>query len=310
MSEDEQQENQDQQEQQQELEPEPQPNDSVLDPNVFLTQQKLEGDVPWKSYDFLFPGGKLAKLIRVNYQSPKTFPFSDILNKLKLNDGYPYPNEQGRGKFYAGIARACHNTDAIIVDNGINSGIERFSIRRNCTLFGVAPESSISYPKLNPTKIDPNELSNGHTHLFLLQDEQKQDQKQKQNKQQSQFGSEAQFKINLCRRLAQGKKNKEEGRPPCKIVNVLFADTNECFQEIREAIIYKQPIIVVRGSLLCNQFIDKQNDESVQITDREFDDIMSDVDAHFFPLDSLNSELIAQLVHYLLTFTPAKKRKE
>ena len=37
---------------------------------------------------------------------------------------------------------------------------------------------------------------------------------------------------------------------------------------------------------------------------------MSDVDAHFFPLDSLNSELIAQLVHYLLTFTPAKKKKE
>jgi hypothetical protein len=31
--------------------------------------------------------------------------------------------EKGRGKFYAGIVRAAFNTDAVIVDNGLSSGI-------------------------------------------------------------------------------------------------------------------------------------------------------------------------------------------
>ena len=31
--------------------------------------------------------------------------------------------EKGRGKFYAGIARAAFNTDSVIVDNGLASGL-------------------------------------------------------------------------------------------------------------------------------------------------------------------------------------------
>lgn len=69
----------------------------------------------------------------------------EILTKLKLDDGFPVVNfigarhdfenvEKQRGKFYAGIARACHNTDAVIVDNGVTTGIEKFSLRRNCTV--------------------------------------------------------------------------------------------------------------------------------------------------------------------------------
>lgn len=40
-------------------------------------------------------------------------------------------------------------------------------------------------------------------------------------------------------------------------MNVLFADDEGCFDEIREAIINQLPIIVVRGSKHCNQFIEK-----------------------------------------------------
>lgn len=108
-----------------------------------MTQQKLEQHQVWKSFDFLFPGGRLGKLVKLNYMNAKTFPFMEILTKLKLDDGYPVVNfigarvdpdnpDNNRGKFYAGIARACHNTDAIIVDNGISSGIEKYSMRRNC----------------------------------------------------------------------------------------------------------------------------------------------------------------------------------
>ena len=49
--------------------------------------------------------------------------------------------EKGRGKFYAGVVRAAFNTDAVIVDNGLASGIERFALRRGVKFIGIAPES-------------------------------------------------------------------------------------------------------------------------------------------------------------------------
>lgn len=51
-----------------------------------------------------------------------------MLDKIKYTDALPVINligamEKGRGKFFAGIARAAFNTDAVIVDNGLASGI-------------------------------------------------------------------------------------------------------------------------------------------------------------------------------------------
>jgi hypothetical protein len=163
--------------------------------------------------------------IRVYDHSAPKFPWLDILNKLKLTEGFPVVNligakEVGRGKFYAGIARACFNTDSILLDTCIGTGIEKYAMRRgnpyglnfiwvefelkknNCKnfnllfvfmiiylllfiisylkklfilskmlgvkLIGVAPENEVKFPKINPTFVDPYEISNGHTHLFLL----------------------------------------------------------------------------------------------------------------------------------------------
>ena len=38
---------------------------------------------------------------------------------------------------------------------------------------GVCPASEITYPKINPTTRKDNELTNGHTHFFLIGDEKK-----------------------------------------------------------------------------------------------------------------------------------------
>jgi hypothetical protein len=51
-----------------------------------------------------------------------------MLKKFKYNDAYPVINiiggmENNRGKFYAGVARAANNTDAIILTNGIATGL-------------------------------------------------------------------------------------------------------------------------------------------------------------------------------------------
>ena len=51
-----------------------------------------------------------------------------MITKFKYTEANPVVNiiggmENNRGKFYAGIARAAFNTDAIIVTNGIATGI-------------------------------------------------------------------------------------------------------------------------------------------------------------------------------------------
>mmetsp|Transcript_114811 Transcript_114811/g.171686 ORF Transcript_114811/g.171686 Transcript_114811/m.171686 type:complete len:92 (+) Transcript_114811:196-471(+) len=91
------------------------------------------------------------------------------MNKMKISDeGLPVvilggAKEVDKGKFYAGVARACFRTDAVILDSGIGVGIEPFALRRNLKLIGVCPENEVKFPKINPTIKDPFELSNGHT---------------------------------------------------------------------------------------------------------------------------------------------------
>lgn len=83
-----------------------------------------------------------------------------MLDKFKFTEMTPVINligamEKGRGKFYAGISRAAFNTDAVIVDNGLACGLEKFTLRRGVKLIGIAPEREIKFPKINPSKVDP-----------------------------------------------------------------------------------------------------------------------------------------------------------
>ena len=58
--------------------------------------------------------------------------------------------------------------DAIIVDSAISTGIEKYAMRRGVKLIGVAPEQEVKYPNQTSGFVDPYEISNGHTHIFLL----------------------------------------------------------------------------------------------------------------------------------------------
>lgn len=87
----------------------------------------------------------MAKLIKVSNVYKKNLPYRDMLDKFKITEMTPVINiiggmDKGRGKFYAGIARAAFNTDAVIVDNGLASGLEKFTLRRGVKLIGIAPE--------------------------------------------------------------------------------------------------------------------------------------------------------------------------
>ena len=103
----------------------------------------------------------------------KEVDLNEILKKFKFTEASPVVILSGakansRGKFFAGIARASFRTDAVIIDSGIEVGIEAFAMRKNIKLIGVAPEKLVKFPKINPTSKDPFELTNGHSHLFLL----------------------------------------------------------------------------------------------------------------------------------------------
>ena len=95
-----------------------------------------------------------------------------ILEAFKFKEALPSivlvgARDSGRGKLLAGVSRSAFRSDAVVIDSGVSTGIENYCLRRNVKLFGVFPETQIALPKINPTEKQPNELTNGHSHLFM-----------------------------------------------------------------------------------------------------------------------------------------------
>ena len=72
----------------------------------------------------------------------RTLPYKQICNFLNFNDCTPVVNliaakEVGRGKFYSGIARACFNIGATLIDSAISSGVEQFAMRRGKIIYFI-----------------------------------------------------------------------------------------------------------------------------------------------------------------------------
>ena len=117
-----------------------------------------------------------SKLVRINDPSNKDFRASEVADRLKFIDPTPVIVLAGAmtdraGKVMGGVGRAAFSTQSIVMDSGISSAVEKFCIRKKTPLVGVCPEAVISYPKLSNRK--HNELTNGHTHFFLIGKEDK-----------------------------------------------------------------------------------------------------------------------------------------
>ena len=61
--------------------------------------------------------------------------------------------------------------------------------------------------------------------------------------------------MNLALKLAEGKFSRNEGKPRCKIVNILLADSVNYSDEVRYAVKHNLPIIIVPGSEVCNEIL-------------------------------------------------------
>ena len=94
-----------------------------------------------------------AKLVKITDPSHQDFRVSEVADRLKFVQPTPVVLLAGAmtnraGKTMAGVARAAQNTGSIVIDSGIGSEIEKFTIRRNVMVLGVCPEAEVTFPKI------------------------------------------------------------------------------------------------------------------------------------------------------------------
>ena len=198
-------------------------------------------------HDLIVPGGKNASLCLVNEPFNKNLRVTDIADHFKFIEPQQVivligANTKRKIKLFAGISRAALNTRAIIIDSGLQTGIEKFCLRKNITLIGIAPENKIEYPKINPEEFSNTLLTNGHTHFILLGKDDK----------TLNWGQEAKFKVNFAERLANGRKGAFQYK--AKVVGVILGNIPNCVDECLMFMEKKWPLILVEDSDFC-QFI-------------------------------------------------------
>ena len=209
--------------------------------NVFDTKDL------YNFHDLIVPGGKNASLCLVNEPFNKNLRVSDIADHFKFIEPQQVivligANTRRKVKLFAGISRAALNTRAVIIDSGLQTGIEKFCLRKNITLIGIAPENKIEYPKINPEEFSNSLLTNGHTHFILLGKDDK----------SLNWGQEAKFKVNFAERLANGRKGAYQYK--AKVVGVILGNIPNCTDEVLMFMEKKWPLILVEDSDFC-QFI-------------------------------------------------------
>ena len=198
-------------------------------------------------HDLIVPGGKNASLCLVNEPFNKNLRVSDIADHFKFIEPQQVivligANTRRKVKLFAGISRAALNTRAVIIDSGLQTGIEKFCLRKNLTLIGIAPENKIEYPKINPEEFSNSLLTNGHTHFILLGKDDK----------SLNWGQEAKFKVNFAERLASGRKGAFQYK--AKVVGIILGNIPNCIDECLMFMEKKWPLILVEDSDFC-QFI-------------------------------------------------------
>lgn len=117
------------------------------------------------------------------------------------------------------------------------------------------------------------------------------------------WSDESKFRFNLAQVLAQGKFSpKYANNPRCKIVVVLLGDNDDCLGDLEYANDMKLPVIVTRGSELCEEIIRYFTTEGYELQKPYLYRYLQN--GHFYILGSNNSEEIASFLHFFLTVTP------
>ncbi len=206
-------------------------------------------------------------------------------------------------------------------------------MRKDVPLIGVCPEAMIAYPKINPSKRKDNELTNGHTHFFLVGDD---------TAQKFEWGQEAKLKAEIAKRIAKGR-SKYDNKLTCKIITIVVGDNEAAVEDIKQAEENCFPCVFLEGSPMTDNVIvakggfpqdeeenkemseavddaqteGKEQEEEKPKADGRIDDpfLKGFVDEGKFFICKSNSEDLANITHLALTVTlldlkPAKQDEE
>ena len=247
-------------------------------------------------HDLIVPGGKNASLCLVNEPFNKNLRVSDIADHFKFIEPQQVivligANTKRKIKLFAGISRAALNTRAIIIDSGLQTGIEKFCLRKNITLIGIAPENKIEYPKINPEEFSNTLLTNGHTHFILLGKDDK----------TLNWGQEAKFKINFVERLINGRKGAYQYK--AKVVGIILGNIPNCVDECLMFIEKKWPLILIEDSDF-SQFIKDSRDAANDDDSNKYGDKIALIGKYskLIEIDD-DSENLAASIHICLTLS-------
>ena len=255
----------------------------------------------------LVPAGITAKLIRIADPYSEDFRATEVCDKLKINTASPVIVLAGAmtdraGKTLAGIARAAFRTDAVIIDSGLGSGIEKFSLRKKVPLIGVAPEHEVIYPRINPVEKKDNELTNGHTHFFLIGDRGQAETANRKARPEKKWawGDETELKYGLAQRISLGRKTRNASKQ-CKIITVLVGDNPECHRDVIKSIHLGIPIIALEGSDLCNYVCSDGKNVKAGKQTPIMEEVLGNLRRIKFIKCPNSSEDLASMVHLMLT---------
>ena len=220
-------------------------------------EEEVKEEESWTLHDMKIPQGQDCKLVKIIDPAKEDFRPSEVADRLKFIEPTPVIVLAGAmteraGRVMGGIGRVAFNTQSVVMDSGIASEVEKFCMRKKVPLIGVCPEAVISYPKINKRR--PNELTNGHTHFFLIG---KEDKSVKFS-----WGDESSLKYDLAKRITMGRKSGFGGQQalPCKIVTVVLGDNEEsAIRDIECSLNHQIPIIILQGSKFCQDIIFNMN---------------------------------------------------
>ena len=214
--------------------------------------QAIDAKDLYSYHDLIVPGGKNAHLCFLNDPNAKNLRVTEVADHYHFYEPVPVivligANTNQKIKLFAGISRAALNCRAIIIDSGVESGIEKFCLRKNIDLIGIAPESQIDYPKADNNEFSESLLTNGHSYFILLRGD------------KIKWGDEAKFKISLADRLSNGRKNAFPYK--AKVVGIICGNLPNSINECKLFMEKQWPLILMENSDFSKKIKDAKDSE-------------------------------------------------
>lgn len=267
-----------------------------------LTTIKSVDTKKFRQYDFIFPGENIARFCK--FTTPEELTDEDVSDVIDDFSDFKNPQpvivlsgarNSDRKNLLIAISRIARRTDAVIIDSGVESGIENACENLEVKLAGVFPENQVTMPKVGATVKPATDLTAGHSHLFMIP-------KNEETGDYENWGSESRIRFMIADAISKGDRESIEKKfNKCKIVVVCMGDDVSCQQDLHFANKNDLPCIIVKGSAVTDKIIDFMREQKPLHND-QIEGIISS--GHCYALPNNNSEDLQAMIHFFLTVTP------